>query len=118
VVASSSSLASSRRVAWSRFVPFVFVDGGEGRWDSFEEGPLREKEREVIVAGDGWCVREVGCLRLGSFEDREVDVSGKLVLASGGTLLVFHSVDLCMNLSLQDSLLGYRQGISLFYIED
>jgi hypothetical protein len=53
VVASSSSLASSRRVVWSRFVPFVFVGGGEGRREEFEEGPLREKERDVIVLGDG-----------------------------------------------------------------
>jgi hypothetical protein len=29
---------------WSRFVPFVFVGGGEGRREEFEEGPLREKE--------------------------------------------------------------------------
>jgi hypothetical protein len=57
VVASSSSLASSRRVAWLRFVPFVFVGGGEGRREEFEGGPLREKEREVIVAGGAWCVR-------------------------------------------------------------
>jgi hypothetical protein len=37
---------------WLRFVPFVFVGGGEGRREEFE-GPPREKERDVIVLGDG-----------------------------------------------------------------
>jgi hypothetical protein len=67
VVASSSSLASSRRAVWLRFVPFVFVGGGEGRREEFEEGPPREKEREVIVAGDGWCVRGSEVVATGKF---------------------------------------------------
>jgi hypothetical protein len=103
-------------VAWSRFVPFVrFVGGGEGRWEGFEEGPPREKERDVIVLRDVCCARG-RCMDgrdLGSFVNREVDVSVDLVLAFGGTLLVFYTTDFCIHLSLQDSLSECKEDQSL-----
>jgi len=45
-------------------VPFaLFVGGGEGREEGFEEEPPREKERDVMVLCDGWYVkkRASGC---------------------------------------------------------
>lgn len=57
-------------------MPFaLFVGGGEGRWEGFEEDPPREKDREVMALSDGWCVKESEWLRLGSFMDREIDVA-------------------------------------------
>lgn len=77
VLASSSSLASSRRAAWSRFVPFDLLAGGEERrCEGFDEGPPREKEREFISvrATCGVVLNEWKEWRSGSFVDARVDV--------------------------------------------